>query len=84
MVQWAHDPVMSVQQLGFDPWPGSFHMPQAQPEIIVWNFIKQLLIFKELSSFIIKYLKKKCDILPFVLKYEDGFLCCHVHGYFYV
>ena len=38
MTQWVKDPALSLQVLrsllyhGFDPWPGNFHMPQAQPK----------------------------------------------------
>ena len=37
VAQWIKDLVVSLQQLGsllqcsFDPWPGNFHMPWAQP-----------------------------------------------------
>ena len=28
MAQWVKDLVLSLLWLGFDPWPGNFHMPQ--------------------------------------------------------
>ena len=40
MVQWVKDLALSPQQLGsllqlgFDPWPGNFHMPRARPKRI--------------------------------------------------
>ena len=32
MAQWVKDPVLSLLWRGFSPWPGNFHMPQAQPK----------------------------------------------------
>ena len=32
MAQQVKDPVLSLQQLRFAPWPRNFHMPQAQPK----------------------------------------------------
>ena len=28
VAQWVKDSALSLQQLGFDPWPGNFHMPR--------------------------------------------------------
>ena len=47
MAQWVKDPVLSRPQLRsllwhrFDPWPGNFHMPQAQPKRKKQNKTKQ-------------------------------------------
>ena len=31
MAQWVKDPALLLLWHGFDPWPGNFHMPWAQP-----------------------------------------------------
>ena len=45
MIQWLKDLTLSLLWLRFSPWPGNFHMPQAQPkkkvdyfEILTKNF----------------------------------------------
>ena len=32
MAQWVKDPALSLQWLGFDPWPGNFCLPWAWPK----------------------------------------------------
>lgn len=37
LVQWVKDPLLQLWcrlqlQLGFDPWPGNFHVLQVQPK----------------------------------------------------
>ena len=32
VMQWVKDLALSLQQWGFDPWPGNFCMLQAQPK----------------------------------------------------
>ena len=32
VAQWVKDPMLSLLWCEFDPWPGNFHMPLAQPK----------------------------------------------------
>ena len=32
VTQWVKDPALSLLWLGFDAWPGNFHMPQVWPK----------------------------------------------------
>ena len=46
-VQWVKDAVLlhpwhrSQLHLGFDPWPGNFHMPWVQPKIMIIKIEKE-------------------------------------------
>ena len=47
MAQKVEDPALSLQWLGlllwlrFDPWPGHFHMSQAEPKKLINFFFKR-------------------------------------------
>ena len=32
VVPWVKETALSLQWLGFDPWPGNLHTPQVQPK----------------------------------------------------
>ena len=32
MIQWVKDLALSLLWHRFDPWPGNFHVPQAEPK----------------------------------------------------
>lgn len=36
MIQWVKGPTLSLQQATVNPWPGNFHMPQAQPKMKIF------------------------------------------------
>ena len=43
--QWAKDPALLQLSLGFNPWPGNFHMPQVLPA--GWGASIHRMILKE-------------------------------------
>ena len=41
LAQWVKNPVLPHLQLGFDPWPGNFHIPWVWPKVGKKFFIKK-------------------------------------------
>ena len=40
VAQWVKDPALPQLQLGFNLWPGNFHMPRVQEQKSVQGWIK--------------------------------------------